>query len=145
MTAIDYMRAQCSKREYCSEDVLSRLKARGSENPEGDLIVLRSEGYVDDRRYARCFASDKARLQGWGPVKIAMQLRCRKIEESVIAEALELCSTEDAALRMEELVSRKWASLPKEDAYLRRMKTLRYAVGRGYEYDAVMKFLDKLK
>lgn len=109
---------------------------------EAEEIVgtLCSEGYVDDRRYARAFARDKSALQGWGNLKIKLALQRKGIEAEVISAALEEIDSEAATSKLESLLRAKLRTLRKEeDAATRRAKVLRYALGRGYGYDQINK------
>ena len=128
----------CSKAEYCSRDVyLKALKDLESDAEAASRVVsmLVEERYVDDARYARFYARDKAALQGWGPVKIRFQLRGKGIPDEVISEALEEVEPSRAADKLEKLVAAKARSLQGDPRI--RLKLLKYALSRGYEYDAV--------
>ena len=128
----------CSKAESCSRDVyLKALKDLESDAEAASRVVsmLVEERYVDDARYARFYARDKASLQGWGPVKIRFQLRGKGIPDEVISEALEEVEPARAADKLEKLVAAKARSLQGDPRI--RLKLLKYALSRGYEYDAV--------
>ena len=75
----------CSRREYCSRGVLDLLRRKDVTGEEAAAVLerLRSERYVDDARYARAFARDKAALSGWGPRKIAFALSAKGIAPGV--------------------------------------------------------------
>ena len=81
---LDRLRTLCSRREYCSGDMLKKaaeyLSRYGCEPDmvpdaaEEVLEALRKDRYVDDLRYASSFARDKSGIAGWGPVKIRYAL-----------------------------------------------------------------------
>ena len=139
------LEAQCARREYCSSDVYSKaLKALGPEGAEAASQVvesLRENGFVDDRRYAAAFAREKASLTGWGPVKIRLALKAKKISGSVIEEALGEIDDSKACEKLQRLLESKARTL--EGDPQKRLKLLRFALGRGYEYDDVEKVLKK--
>ena len=58
-----------------------------------------------------------------------------------IASGLKLCSYQT---NIDELVERKYHAITKGNEYEKRMKTLRYLYGKGYESDLVSLSLDKL-
>lgn len=125
----------CSKAEYCRADIYRKaLKdLEGDAEAAGRVVSsLLEERYVDDARYAAAFAREKARLQGWGPVKIRFQLRGKGIADTDIAAALEEVDAAEASGKLERLLSAKARSL--EGDPQARLKLIKYALSRGYEY-----------
>lgn len=137
----------CSRREYCSRGVLDLLRRKGVTGEEAAAVLerLRSERYVDDARYARAFARDKAQLAGWGPRKIAFALSAKGIAPDVVKAALEEVDEGESARRMREVVEVKWRSVKAATPFERRQKVLRFALSRGYDYERVTEVLDSLE
>ena len=141
----DRLRGLCSRREYCVEDVRQKaLKAL-----DGDVVAaaevvetLVKEKYVDDLRYASAFARDKASIQGWGEVKIRYMLSAKKISREVIDQALAEIDAERASSKLRKLLEAKLKSL--RDGPQRRLKLLRFALGRGYSYEEVNDLVNQL-
>jgi regulatory protein len=70
---------------------LARLLARKRVEPAViDEVVgeLREQGYLDDADYARRFAEDRRRLDGWGPERIERRLRSLGVGPTETAAAL---------------------------------------------------------
>lgn len=134
----------CSRREYCSAAVLEKLRQKGLDDKDAAAVLERlvRERYVDDARYARAFVRDKALLSGWGPRKISFVLAAKGISREVVEEALGEVSPEDGEARMCQVLSAKWKSVSGKTLYERRTKLLRFALSRGYSYEAVLRFLD---
>lgn len=135
----------CSKAEYCRADVYRKaLKDLEGDEEAAQKVVetLVAEKYVDDARFASAFAREKASLQGWGPVKIRFQLRGKGVPESVIAAALEEIEPEKADARLEKLLSAKARTLEGDPQF--RLKLLKFALSRGYEYNTVEAALKKI-
>jgi regulatory protein len=142
------MEALCSRREYCTADIREKLKRYMlPEEAVTDIISsLQRDKYLDDLRYAAAFARDKASLAGWGARKIEFALRRKGVSSEVIREALCDMDQEKVSERMQEVVLRKWQSLSKEeDVEKRRIKTIKFALGRGYSYDDVYAYVRSLK
>ena len=99
------------------------------------VASLEADRYVSDARYAAAFARDKASLQGWGPVKIRFQLRGKGISDADIDAALSEVAPEVAEMRLEKLLEGKAKSLQGDPQ--QRLKLLKFALSRGYEYAAV--------
>ena len=139
---LERLEAQCSKREYCSEDV--RLKAfkalEGDMNGAAEIVAsLVGDGFVDDKRYAGAFAREKASLTGWGPVKIRFALRAKRIAPEVIDEALAEIDGDKASEKLSRLIEAKRKSLEGDPQI--KLKLIRFALSRGYEYDAIQELV----
>ncbi len=142
---LDRMRCLCSRREYCRSDVMKKaLKALDGDRDKAEKVVetLVKEKFIDDLRYSSAFARDKASLAGWGQTKIRYMLSAKGISKEVMTAALGEIDGEKAADKLERLMANKFKSL-KDDPQC-RMKMLRFALGRGYDYEEASSVLDKL-
>lgn len=136
----------CSKAEYCASDIYRKaLKDMEGDAEAAARIVasLVEDRYVDDARYAAAFAREKATLQGWGPVKIRFQLRGKGISEEAIRAALEEVEPEKAEEKLLRLLQTKARTLQGDPQF--KLKLLKFALSRGYNYDSVEKALANLK
>lgn len=140
------LQMQCARREYCISDIRKKaLKALDTDDATaaGPIIeALISDGYLDEARYAAAFARDKASLSGWGPVKIRFALKAKSIPASVIDAAMEEIDAGRADEKLARLLEAKMRTL-KGDPQC-RLKLLKYALSRGYEYDAVRSAVEAL-
>lgn len=130
------LQALCARKEYCSADIYKKaLKGlEGDEEAAAAMVALLvKDQFVDDLRYATAFARDKACLDGWGPVKIAFQLRGKGIDASTVDKALGEVDDDKADARMRAVLEAKARTL-KGDPEL-RLKLLKFGLQRGYEYD----------
>ena len=144
-SVFDALAAQCAKREYCSADVrrkaLQRLEFDAAA-AEAVVSALLAEGYVDDRRYAAAYAREKSALSGWGPVKIRTTLLARGVSREVVLAALEEIDPERAASKLEKVLAAKWRTL--QDDPQGRLKLIRFALSRGYDYDPIRLLIERL-
>lgn len=135
----------CSKAEYCR----SQMYTKALRDLEGDtsaakrvVDALVADKYVDDARYASAFAREKASIQGWGPVKIRFQLRSKGISDVDIASGMSEIEEPKAARKLESVIAAKYRSL-KGDPQC-RLKLLKFALSRGYEYGDVAAAVDSV-
>lgn len=142
---LDKYRRLCSRREYCSADLRSRIL----KDAEGDgqlavevLEKLEDDKYFDDLRYCTAFARDKAFLAGWGKKKIAYMLAVKGIDKQTIASALEEIEDDKADVRLEKLLAVKYMSLKDDPQW--KLKLVRFAMGRGYDYEQVKKIVERM-
>ncbi len=129
------------KRERTVLEVRAHLEAAQAPNDVIDEAVaeLVELGYLDDARFARCFAEDRRNLDGWGSERI----RRRLIElglERTLAEAA--AAPEDGEQELRAAVSLLQRRLRSAPAGAReRQRALQLLLRRGYEqelaYEAV--------
>lgn len=143
-SCLDYLRKICSAREYCRKDItekaLRRLEEMSLALKAAD--TLESEGFIDQQRYANAYCRDKATISGWGPIKIRHMLHAKGIPADVIATALKEVDSQKAEGKLAKALSAKHKAL-KGDPQL-RLKLLKFALSRGYEYDSAVKEVDAL-
>ena len=150
---LDRLRTLCSRREYCSGDMLKKaaeyLSRYGCEPDmvpdaaEEVLEALRKDRYVDDLRYASSFARDKSGIAGWGPVKIRYALSAKGIGQDVISDAMDGIDSARAEARLLRLLESKRKAL--EGDPQSRLKLIRFALGREYGYAETEKALKTLQ
>lgn len=143
---LDRLRRQCSRREYCSADILKKAgdALDGDRNGAKEILdVLVADKYVDDLRYATAYAREKAMISGWGETKIRYMLSSKGIPRETVSRALEEIDEVKADQRLEKLMAAK-AKVLKDDPQV-RLKLLRFGLGRGYQYDEVATVIEKFK
>lgn len=143
---LDRLRRQCSRREYCSADILKKAGDALDGNRDGAkeiLDALVAEKYVDDLRYATAYAREKAMISGWGETKIRYMLSGKGIPRETISLALEEIDEVKADQRLERLMAAKAKAL-KDDPQA-SLKLLRFGLGRGYQYDEVAAAIERIK
>ena len=144
--ALNLVAAQCSKKEFCSADIVAKL--RRWELNERDIAAimefLTKHHFVDDERFAEAYARDKLRFNRWGRLKIAQMLRAKQIPEPVITQVLDSMSAEENDDTCLALLRQKSKTLKEADAYKFRAKLIRFALGRGFDYDTVSRCLNRL-
>ena len=120
------------------------MTAMDGDSAKAEEIVqkLVEEKYVDDRRYAAAFARDKSAISGWGQAKIKYMLAAKGVDRDIISEALGEIDDKRADDRLQKLMENKARSL--KDDPQRRMKLLRFGVGRGYGYEEVLFVIDRI-
>lgn len=134
---IDYLRKLCSVREYCRKDIYDKALKRLEDDAAASKAVeqLIREGFLSESRYAAAYARDKSSIAGWGPAKIRYMLAGKGIPRGVIDEALQEIDAGRAGDKLRKLLVAKYKLL-RDDPQV-KIKMLKFALSRGYEYDAV--------
>lgn len=139
------LEAQCARREYCVSDVRKKALERleGDETAAAEVVdALVRERFVDDARYAAAFAREKAAVTGWGPVKIRFALSAKRIAKADIDAGLAEIEQDRSDARLDRLLENRWKALSGDPAA--KLKLLRFALGRGYDYDTVRDRVERL-
>ena len=136
----------CNRAEHSTGELRDRLRRWGLTPGDANSVIeqLASRRLVDDSRFARMFVREKIEYCGWGRRKIAMALRAKGVDAETTAETLDDIDTEIYDNRLAEIVGRKLRSLPDPASYESRTKAFRFAVGRGFEPDRVIKAIQTL-
>lgn len=140
------LRNQCSRREYCVSDVREKaMKALDGDELAAETVVesLKRDKYVDDVRYCASYAREKASISGWGVVKIRYMLSHKGLSREDIDAGIAGIDEDGASARLEKLLAEKSRTL--KDDPQRKLKLLRFALGRGYQYDEVSAVLSHIE
>ncbi|HOA10043.1 MAG: RecX family transcriptional regulator [Bacteroidales bacterium] len=142
--ALTRLQNLCARQEKCVWDIMQKLKLWGINNEEAQKIVsmLVDEGFVDDRRYAQMFVREKSQLNKWGSIKIAAALRVKKINESIIKEALLELQPQFDRATLENIITTKANQVKAKSPSDLRAKLVRFGLSRGFELEHVVKTVD---
>lgn len=138
------MTALCARREYCCADIAEKLRKKGASTEETEVLIDRliDEGYINEGRYARAFVHDKILYNGWGRVKVKLQLRVKGICPAYINEAMTCIMEEQYAEVFQKVLQAKRRSIKGETDYEVRQKLARSLIARGFEPSYVFNHLD---
>lgn len=137
------MQAYCAQAEHCRSEVAKKLQQAGAESALIERISdqLIKDRFIDEERFARAYARDKYRFNGWGPKRIAMELHKRQIPHTIIDSALTDLQEGDDRIEnpLPKLLKKKLQTIKGGDDRNRLIRLVRWAVGRGFNYEEVMK------
>ncbi len=130
----------CAYQERCSKDVLDKLSSWGIDRVTTAKLLehLKTQRFVDDRRFAEAFVSGKTRIKKWGLRKTQLKLKSKKISESLIASALESIDQDDYLRTLKELAEKKWKMIKDSNIAKRKVRLQRFLFSKGYEVDLVL-------
>ena len=136
----------CTYQERSHAEVIKKLYSFGLRKTEVDqtLSWLIESDYLNEERFAIRFAGGKFRMKKWGRIKIKQALLQHKISTYNINTALENLDETAYIKTLEKLISVKWNSLKKDTTLIKKVKTTRYLLQKGYERQLIMQVLNKL-
>lgn len=131
----------CLAAERCPLEVLTKLLRWGATEEQAQALVegLEKDRFIDVRRFCRAFVRDKYRFSGWGKIKIMQALKLKRLPPDAISEGLAEIDGEEYDEVLYELLRRKYRTISARNEYERTGKLIRFAMGRGYTMDEVMK------
>lgn len=142
-TALNRAMALCSSREYCCDDIRTKLKnlGLGSADCEKALETLRKEKFIDEERYSAAYARDKFRYNKWGKIKIAAGLRQRKIPENLIIKALQSIDYEEYTKMIKSLIEAQRKKVKAKNPYEMKAKLMRFGLSKGFESNLIYEII----
>ena len=142
--ALAKLAALCSRGEHCSHEMLVKMERWGldSEAQARVMAQLTAGRYVDDRRFARAFALDKVRYDRWGRRKIDQALWAKRIDETIRRDVLDAIDNDEYVKALRPLLQSKSRSVKGSSDYEKRMKLVRFALGRGFGMETIQRCLN---
>ena len=138
--------AYCSSVERCVSEVEAKLEQWGADHEIKDRVIehLIKEKYIDQRRYCAAFVRDKYRFNQWGRMKKVQGLRLKKIPTDVISLGLEEIDESEYLSILSGLVEQKKRSIKANTDYERNGKLIRFAIGRGFEMEEILRCVKQI-
>jgi regulatory protein len=136
--------AALNRRDRTVAEVRDQLR-RARVTPElieTTVAELIGQGYLDDERYARCFAEDRRNLDGWGAGRIVRRLVELGIEPELAERAAGPREGEQELAAALSLLDRRMRTPPTDNRTRRRAlgMLLRRGYGQEVAYEAVRRF-----
>ena len=138
--------ASCARAEHCLDDMRRKMERWQVENDvqEEVLQYLVKEKYIDESRFARFFINDKIKYNRWGRKKVEQALFYKHIPREVYEPLLDDIVDNDYEEILQPLLRTKEKNIKYANDYEKRMKLIRFAMGRGYSYEQAVSCLENL-
>lgn len=135
-----------SAAERCPSEVEKKLLQWGGEPDmvEQIMIHLFKERYLDTVRYCKAFVRDKYRFNQWGRMKISQALRMKQLSSSDIEAGMDEIDEDEYNSVLSALLKQKSRSIKAATTYERNAKLIRYAVGKGFLMDEVLRHVKQV-
>lgn len=139
--------ALCAMSEQCCHDLMQKMRRWELAEELAERVVARlvKERFIDEERYAKAFVRDKFRYNHWGKVRIEQELKRKKIAQRHIDEALEEIDEKDNLKALREMIQKKRPSVKGKNEYEIKGKLIRFALGRGFQMDDIIKVVGNLE
>jgi regulatory protein len=136
----------CAYQERCHQEVKQKLEELKIDPDTAEEIIghLISEGFLNEERFARNFASGKFRLKQWGRIKIVRELEKRNVSANCIREGLKEITETDYRESLSALIISKANQIDEDNIFVMRDKIARYAITKGFEPDLVWQEIKRI-
>jgi regulatory protein len=129
----------CAYQERCHQEIENKLREWRVAATDADEIIhhLIIEGFLNEERFARAFASGKFRQKQWGRLRIKQELEQRNLTAYCIKAGLNEIAEHDYEKTIRTLVLKKGAATEAENIFVLRDKISRFVIQKGFEPDLV--------
>ena len=143
---LERLKKLCSKSEKCEFDILQKMEEWNVEEEIRGKIVkeLKNGNYLNHERYARSFAHDKIKFNKWGKIKVKYYLKQKRIDETIINEALSLFPVEEYRELCKNEIQKKYKSLHTNNKIVAKKRLVSFAQQRGFENQLIFEIVSEV-
>ena len=133
----------CAYQERSQQEVRDKLYEWGlwPEAVENTIVKLIGEGFLNEERFAKAYATGKFRQKRWGKIKIKQGLKLKRVPDVLIKKALNGIDFDAYLQTLSDVLTKKAALVKEKDVRKRHYKLQQYAMGRGFESDLILDVL----
>jgi len=137
----------CATQERSQQQVRDKLYDWGLFGDEVEEVLswLISEDFVNEERFAQSYVRGHFKLKKWGKLKIKQGLEQKKISPYCIKMGMKEIDAKDYHSTIQSLVEKKWRSLKESNMYIKKQKTVRYLLQKGFEADLVWEVVNEME
>ncbi|HWB64789.1 MAG TPA: regulatory protein RecX [Chitinophagales bacterium] len=132
----------CAEKERCATDVMQKLRKlkAGANDFDEYLAKLRGQSFLNEERYIKAFVEAHNRKK-WGKRKIESALAIKGVKGPLVKKYTGQIDEEDYVAQLKNLADKKYKSLTKGTPQEKRIKVMRFLLGKGFEMDKIRKVL----
>lgn len=143
---LDQLCNYCAYRERCIKEVREKMQKLQIPKEEHLYYIekLMYGNYLNEERFAKAYANGHAR-KGWGKQKIRVELAQKQVSKAAIEQAISQINADDYAEKLQAIVQKKWRTIKGETLHERKMKLMKFLMGKGYEMQHIKAQIATLK
>ncbi|WP_326984861.1 regulatory protein RecX [Chryseobacterium sp. MYb264] len=134
----------CVYQDRCHAEVEQKMKEflLIDEAKEEIMLYLLQENYLNEERFTRSYIRGKFYIKHWGKAKIKMNLKQKQISEKLINSCFDEIDEDDYLKTIRKIYEDYYAKQSGLKEYQRKSKTIKYLMGRGFEYEKINDIFD---
>lgn len=114
------------------------------EAKEEILLFLMKENYLNEERFTRSYIRGKFYIKSWGRTKIRNHLKFKGITDKLITSSFDEIKEEDYEKTLKKIYLNYHEKLKGLQEYQKRSKTIKYLLGRGFEFQNINNTIEDL-
>jgi len=129
----------CAYQERTQQEVRDKLYKWGlyGDEVEEVIVFLISENFVNEERYAIAYALGHFKQNKWGKLKIKAGLKQKHISDYCINKGLKEIKLDMYEEVIQQLLVKKYEQQSGDTAFVRKNKSVRYLLQKGFEQSLV--------
>lgn len=135
----------CVYQDRCHSEVEQKMRdfMLIDEAKEEIYLFLIQENYLNEERFTRSYIRGKFYMKKWGRNKIKISLKQKGITDRMIQNCWDEIFEEDYQEVIQQLYAKYYDTLSGAE-YQKKVKTIRYLLSKGFEYEDIQKYVDNL-
>lgn len=117
-------------------------KDYSAKSVEVTINQLKTEGYLNDLKYAEAFVNDRVNLSNEGPYKIKNDLESHQIDIDIIEKVISKIKPQDLEEKIKRIIAKNLKANKKYNGQVLKMKILNKFINLGYNMDQVISLLE---
>ncbi len=137
----------CAYQERCHDEVIQKLRNMALDSNEIDEVIVHliENNFLNEERFACCFARGKFRIKNWGKIRIINELKSRNISQYNVNQALKEIEENDYITTFNSLSETTWANITEKNKLKKRKKFCDYLLRKGFESNLVYEKVKELE
>ena len=129
----------CVYQDRCHQEVEQKMRdfLLIPEAKEEILLYLMRENYLNEERFARSYIRGKFYIKSWGRNKIRNHLKFKGVPEKLINRCFDEIDDGDYEKTILKIYD-QYHDRQTGQAYQKKSKTIKYLLGRGFEYEEIL-------
>ena len=134
----------CVYQDRCHAEVDQKMREFMliPEAKEEILLYLLQENYLNEERFTRSYIRGKFYIKHWGRNKIRINLKQKQISEKLINACFDEIDEDDYVKTIKKSFEDYYSRLKEPKEYQRKSKTIKYLMGKGFEYEMILQIID---
>ena len=135
----------CVYQDRCHQEVEQKMRdfLLVPEAKEEILLYLMRENYLNEERFTRSYIRGKFYIKSWGRIKIRNHLKFKGVPEKLINKSFDEIDEDDYEKTLRKLWHDYYSKQKNLQEYQKKSKTIKYLLGKGFEYEFVQEVLKK--
>lgn len=134
----------CVYQDRCHAEVEQKMKEFMliPEAKDEIILYLLEENYLNEERFTRSYIRGKFYIKHWGKNKIKINLKQKLVSEKLISNCFDEIDEADYEKTIRKIFEDYYSRQTDQKEYQRKSKTIKYLMGRGFEYEKIIDIFD---